>query len=142
VSHARLHTAVQFLPPLQLYYLTSQCCCTPIPQFLAHHAYSNADQLALCHCYPPCHKTVTAQCHIISSPLHLSLKVLSCAVLYSQQFYHFPLTFCITHSSFITIQQTNPSCVFVFPSNTTYIENIILYSGYVFRLTGSHHQTF
>ena len=68
-------------------------------------AQSNADNLAMCHGYPQCHQTVTAQCHIISSPPLLSL--FSCPILYSQQFCHFPLTFCITHSSFIITQQTN-----------------------------------
>ena len=37
------------------------------------HAQSNADKLAIRHGCPQCHKTVTAQCHIISSPPLLSL---------------------------------------------------------------------
>ena len=36
-------------------------------------AQSNADKLAMFHGYPQCHDTVTAQCHIISSPPVLSL---------------------------------------------------------------------
>jgi len=40
---------------------------------LSPHAQSNADKLAMCHGYPQCHKTVTAECHIISSPPLLSL---------------------------------------------------------------------
>ena len=40
---------------------------------LSPHAQSNADKLAICHGYPHCHTTVTADCHIISSPPLLSL---------------------------------------------------------------------
>jgi hypothetical protein len=36
---------------------------------LSLYAQSNADKLAMCHGYPQCHKTVTAECHISSPPL-------------------------------------------------------------------------
>jgi hypothetical protein len=80
----------------------------PYSPVLSPHAQSNADKLTLCHGYPQCHKTVTAQCHIIPSPPPplLSLNVI-CLILYPQSFCHFSFTFCITHSSFITTQQTN-----------------------------------
>ena len=57
------------------------------------HAQSNADKLAMCHGYPQCHKTVTAECHVISSPPLLSLS--------DRQFLCSPAQFFI-HSNFVT----------------------------------------
>ena len=63
---------------------------SPVP---SPHAQSNADKLAICHGYRQCHKTVTAECHIISSPPLLSLS--------DRQFLCSPGQFFI-HSNFVT----------------------------------------
>jgi hypothetical protein len=57
------------------------------------HAQSNTDKLAMCHSYPQCHKTATAECHIIPSPPLLSLS--------DRYFLCSPAQFFI-HSSFVT----------------------------------------
>jgi hypothetical protein len=78
-----IHSRVVPLISLNVYYPTSQFCCTPLSPILSHHAQSNADKLAIYHSYPQYHKTVTVQCHITPSPPLLSLSVFHYSVPYS-----------------------------------------------------------